>query len=79
VQRLGHADVYGDPCCKHAARYYLDLGTLTLIAPAAPADCPECHGCGVIYDKGLERAGLLYPTCGNCGGKGVAPAVAVAA
>ena len=73
------AGTFGDPCCKHAARRYLDAGSLTLAVPTAPADCPDCHGCGVIYDKGLERAGLLYPACRSCGGTGVAPSPALAA
>src|SRR5215217_3854301 len=52
------AGSFGDPCCKHAARFYLDAGLLELDDPEpdAPAlggsvDCPTCHGCGVIYDR----------------------------
>jgi hypothetical protein len=57
------AGTFGDPCCKHAARYYLDAGLLELDpepeppAPAAPvlcfrcrgaeAGCPVCQGVGV--------------------------------
>lgn len=55
------AGEFGDPCCKHAARYYLDAGILDPEpqppAPAAPvvcfrcrggeAGCPVCHGAGL--------------------------------
>ena len=57
------AGTFGDPCCKHAARYYLDAGLLELDpepdppAPAAPivcfrcrgteAGCPVCQGAGI--------------------------------
>jgi hypothetical protein len=75
------AGSFGDLCCKHAARFYLDAGLLELedLEPDPPAlgatvDCPECCGCGVIYDRTLERAGWLYPTCPACQGSGVLPA-----
>ena len=60
------AGEFGDPCCKHAARYYLDAGLLDP-EPEPPAlgvmqDCPDCRGCGVLYDRDLEQHGLLYPT-----------------
>jgi hypothetical protein len=45
--------------------------------PAPVADCPECHGCGVIYDKNLERAGWLYPNCPVCCGSDVVTVPAV--
>src|SRR5215204_6999568 len=42
---------FGDPCCKHAARYYLDAGLLDLDdpepeppAPAALVLCFRCRG-----------------------------------
>lgn len=54
------AGTYGDPCCKHAARYYLDLGLIELGDPepdppalgavvcfrcqGAESGCPVCHG-----------------------------------
>ena len=57
------AGEFGDPCCKHAARYDLDAGVLTIeepepdpSGPAAPvcfrcrgmdAHCPVCVGAGV--------------------------------
>ena len=40
-------------------------------APASLMDCPDCNGCGVLYDRQLERLGLLYPTCRSCKGTGV--------
>ena len=67
-----------DPCCKHAARFYLDAGLLDLEDPepdppalGASLDRPECRGCGVLYDKHLEKAGWLYPPCGACQGTGI--------
>jgi hypothetical protein len=74
------AGLNGDPVCKHRAAFYLLIGALVMTepeppAPAAEGECPDCNGCGVLYDKGLERAGLLYPACRTCDGKGVhAPA-----
>jgi hypothetical protein len=45
------AGTFGDPCCKHAARYYLDAGLLDLDdpepeppAPATPVVCFRCRG-----------------------------------
>ena len=41
------AGQFGDPCCKHAARYYLDAGLLDPEpeppAPAAPIVCFRCQ------------------------------------
>src|SRR5215217_7264061 len=61
------AGQFNDPVCKHRARWYYDAGLLDLDDPepdppalGASADCPHCHGCGVIYDRNLERAGWLY-------------------
>jgi hypothetical protein len=74
------AGLNGDPVCKHRAAYYVLIGALDLTpepdppAVAAGADCAECHGCGVVYDRALERLGLLYPACPACGGSGTAPA-----
>jgi hypothetical protein len=71
------AGLNDDPVCQHRAAFYLHLGALDLSPePAGPAprlavDCPDCHGCGVVYDRTLERAGLLYPMCVACGGSGV--------
>ena len=57
------AGEFGDPCCKHAARYYLDAGLLDPEpdppAPAAPVVCFRCRG---------RQAG-----CPLCAGDGVAP------
>ena len=70
------AGEFGDPCCKHAAHYYLDAGLLDP-EPDPPAlgvtqDCPDCRGCGVLYDRELDRLGLLYPPCLTCSGSGMA-------
>src|SRR5215210_4046568 len=58
------AGSFSDPRCKHAARFYLDVGLLELYDPepdppalGGAVDCPACHGCAVIYNKDLERAG----------------------
>src|SRR5215212_2610604 len=81
------AGSFGDPCCKHAARFYLDAGLLEFDDPepdppalGGTVDCPACHGCGVVYNKDLERAGWLYPPCVACQGTGTiaVPAVSVA-
>src|SRR5215213_8017848 len=68
------AGLNGDPVCKHRAAFYLLIGALVIPEPEPPApaplvECPDCNGCGVHYDKGLERAGLLYPMCRACDGK----------
>jgi hypothetical protein len=53
------AGEFGDPCCKHAARYYLDAGLLDPEPePPAPAPvaCFRCRGadarCPVCADAG---------------------------
>ena len=77
------AGLNGDPVCKHRAAFYLLIGALNLNpepeppAPAAAADCAACHGCGVLYDRNLERAGWFYPTCTACAGSGVAATPAI--
>src|SRR5215210_2529206 len=41
------AGTFGDPCCKHAARYYLDAGLLELDPepePPATVVCFRCQG-----------------------------------
>jgi hypothetical protein len=57
------AGQFGDPCCKHAARYYLDAGMLDLDpepdppAPVAPVVCFRCQGrdaaCPVCAGAGI--------------------------
>jgi len=70
------AGLNDDPVCKHRAAFYLLIGVITLApepdppALGAGAECPDCNGCGVHYSRDLERRGLLYPTCGGCGGTG---------
>ena len=63
------AGQFGDPCCKHAARYYLDADLLDPEpdppAPAAPVVCFRCRG---------KDAG-----CPVCAGDGSAPLGAQAA
>jgi hypothetical protein len=73
------AALNGDPVCKHRAAFYLLIGALDLTpepdppAPVLTLDCSACRGCGVMYSRELERAGLLYPSCATCGGTGVHP------
>jgi hypothetical protein len=57
------AGEFGDPCCKHAARFYLDAGLLdpepegSPPASAAPIVCFKCRGidasCPVCAGAGL--------------------------
>ena len=71
------AGSYGDPCCKHAARYYLDAGVLELDDPepdppalGATISCWNCSGGGVVYVRECERAGWPHPPCPTCKGSG---------
>lgn len=73
------AGLNGDGVCKHRAAYYLLVGAIDLTPEPEPptpiaTNCPECYGGGVIYDRGLEKLGLLYPTCAVCKGKGLVAA-----
>jgi hypothetical protein len=71
------AGLNDDPVCKHRAAFYLLIGAIDLClepdppAPSLAVDCPDCHGCGVRYDRTLERAGWLYPPCTVCQGRGM--------
>jgi hypothetical protein len=73
------AGSFGDPCCKHAARYYLDAGLLELdpepdpSALGASTSCGQCNGCGQEWYRG----GFALP-CSMCRGAGVAPMTAPA-
>src|SRR5215218_6437553 len=43
------AGSFGDPCCKHAARFYLDAGVLDVVeleTPAPGLTCFRCNGVG---------------------------------
>ena len=69
------AGIFGDPCCKHAARFYLDMGLLAIDDPepdppalGGTVDCPECCGCGQLWHRG----GFALP-CPRCHGAGIAP------
>jgi hypothetical protein len=74
------AGAYGDPCCKHAARDYLDLGLIDLDDPEpdppvlGASSCWPCSGSGIAsYCRGtMER-------CPVCGGTGTTPLAAQAA
>lgn len=72
------AGTFGDPCCKHAARFYLDIGVLHVDDPepdppalGASVSCIQCNGCGQEWHRG----GFALP-CSICGGAGVAPMTA---
>jgi hypothetical protein len=63
------AGEFGDPCCKHAARYYLDAGLLD------PEPEPEAAAATVVCFRCRENdAG-----CPVCAGAGFAPLGAQAA
>ena len=71
------AGTFGDPCCKHAARYYLDTGLLALDDPepdppalGATVPCWNCSCGGVIYVPECSRAGWPHPPCPVCEGSG---------
>jgi hypothetical protein len=79
------AGLNSDPVCQHRAAFSLRLGALEPSpepdppAPVLAQDCPDCHGCGVRYDRTLERAGWLYPPCAACEGTGMISAPHVSA
>ena len=45
------AGEFGDPCCKHAARYYLDAG---LLDPEPEPPAPALAQCGYCSGRGWE-------------------------
>jgi hypothetical protein len=75
------AGTYGDPVCKLAARYYLDMRLIDLdgdgpedTPPASAVSCWACSGGGIAYYRsGNTERGFV------CGGTGTAPLVAQAA
>lgn len=73
------AGEYGDPCCKHAARFYLDAGMLdpeppTPAAPA-PAECWACYGTGRHWESTTcPYADNHSGTCPACAATGVVAA-----
>ena len=76
------AGTFGDPCCKHAARFYLDIGVLDVDDPepdppalGATIACWHCSGGGVVYVPECARAGWPHPPCPVCEGSGDLPAV----
>ena len=69
------AGTFGDPCCKHAARFYLDAGLLEVDDPepdppalGSTVSCAECSGCGQEWYRG----GFALP-CLACQGTGITP------
>jgi DnaJ-class molecular chaperone len=68
------AGEYGDPCCKHAARYYLDAGVLD---PEPDPPVPALAACGYCFGRGWEtvtgKSGAAYRfDCQVCEGSGTA-------
>src|SRR5215207_2998053 len=79
------AGAHGDPCCKHAARFYLDTGRLELDDPepnpptlGAIIPCWNCSGGGAIYVPECASAGWPHPECPVCNGAGEIPAIPLA-
>ena len=75
------AGEFGDPCCKHAARFYLDAGLVdpepegSPPASAAAVVCFRCRGidaaCAVCVGAGLasltaQAAALVAASQGRC-------------
>jgi len=78
------AGQFGDPCCKHAARFYLDAGVLEIEEPEpdpsgpAAVACWRCYGAGIVWVRDCERNNFPHPVCDVCGGTGTAPLAAQA-
>ena len=55
--------------CSHYAALLAHLGWLPEVedGSSAPADCPDCSGCGVQTFRSFEER------CSTCGGSGVRP------
>ena len=74
------AGTFGDPCCKHVARFYLDAGVLDVDEPETPAlapraTCVRCAGVGKIEVFGNGWNVIDVRPCTICGGTGKLPAV----
>lgn len=69
------AGEFGDPCCKHAARFYLDAG---LLDPEPDPPAPSLARCGYCSGRGWEtvtgKDGTDYRfACPVCTGAGTVP------
>lgn len=81
------AGEFGDPCCKHAAKFYAVAGLLdpeppTPAAPAVrlvPRCCPPCDGKGYRVKLSAIFGTTYRVDCRACGGSGVAGKEAPAA
>ena len=66
------AGEHGDPCCKHAAAFYLSSGLLdpeppTPAAPAPAATCPACGGRGERMETvGWRGWEVVWHPCPRC-------------
>jgi hypothetical protein len=74
------AGSFGDPCCKHAAQFYLDAGVLDVDEPEMPSPAPgltcfRCAGAGKIEEFGSGWNVIDVRPCPVCGGSGQLPAV----
>jgi len=73
------AGTFGDPCCKHAARFYLDAGILEVDepkpGPASRTSCFRCNGIGTIEEFGRGWNVIDVRSCPVCTGTGELPAI----
>lgn len=61
------AGEHGDPCCKHAAAFYLSSGLLDPEppTPAAPADCPSCLDSNIVNVE-VDDSTFVVACCPTC-------------